>query len=250
EYVGNVGCRSESQSPTCGGLPGNRQAAASREGGGSRSNSRPRPRSEEIPMEDMMHGSLPQPSPSMSKVNMEVTSSPQGSTSSNSSNCSHSGEIVLSVDERPSANKDSPSKLPLSVPSGVEEALWPCISLIGNPNVTPSSACLHPPLSHVPTSVVLSTASDIQQQCASKPSLSTKSCTPQPDENETSFTAKPPLTRTHVNYDVFEPNVSGNRGENAEVMEKGNGEVSRNSVGPADFSPIRKIRVKGNIETV
>ncbi|XP_053648804.1 protein CLEC16A homolog isoform X5 [Cherax quadricarinatus] len=59
--------RSESQSPSHSDRPVSRQPQTSQERG-SRSSSRPRPRSEEIPLEDMMaSGGFPQASPSMPK---------------------------------------------------------------------------------------------------------------------------------------------------------------------------------------
>ena len=64
--VGRSG-RPESQSPSRNSRQNNRIPVPRDRG--SRSSSRPRPRSEEIPMEDMMaSGSLPQTSPSMPKV--------------------------------------------------------------------------------------------------------------------------------------------------------------------------------------
>ncbi|KAG7167858.1 CLEC16A-like [Homarus americanus] len=67
ENASNCAGRSESQSPSRSGRQSNRQPQASHERG-SRSSSRPRPRSEEIPMEDMMaSGGVPQASPSLPK---------------------------------------------------------------------------------------------------------------------------------------------------------------------------------------
>lgn len=59
--------RSESQSPSRLGRQKSRHPQGTREGI-SRSTSRPRPRSEEIPMEDMMTTAGPQTSPSLPKV--------------------------------------------------------------------------------------------------------------------------------------------------------------------------------------
>lgn len=59
--------RSESQSPSRLGRQKSRHPQGAREGI-SRSTSRPRPRSEEIPMEDMMTTGVPQASPSLPKV--------------------------------------------------------------------------------------------------------------------------------------------------------------------------------------
>lgn len=63
-------------------------------------------------------------------------------------------------------------------------------------------------------------------------------------EKETSFT-KPPLTRTLATapgFDVFEPQTNG--------LTERTDYTQQNSTGSADFSPLRKVRVKGNIETV
>lgn len=259
EYSVSRAGRSESQSPSRSGRQSNK-VPVSRERG-SRSSSRPRPRSEEIPMEDMMmpSGSLPQGSPSMPKVNIENTSSPHGSGSS--SNSSNAGDMAL-MDAGAQGNSETPSKLNLVSP-GTGETVWPCVSLLGNTDLSPGPTRLHPPLSHVPPPLVLPpTASDPcvfptesgDGQCNNQPASVVNlpshvtNCTPQTDENETSFTAaKPLLSRTNVKYDVFEPQAKENAsGESEEA--KREGPIS--SVGSADFSPIRRIRVKGNIETV
>ncbi|XP_064087080.1 protein CLEC16A homolog isoform X4 [Macrobrachium nipponense] len=244
--------RPESQSPSRSSRQ-NGKVPSARERG-SRSSSRPRPRSEEIPMEDMMaSGNLPHMSPSMPKVNIENTSSPQGSSSS--SNSSNAGEMAV-PDGGLTGNPEPTTRLNIGSP-GRDEGAFACVSLLGNTENLPGPARLHPPLSHVPPSVVPPTASDSHvfptegdSQCNINPATvmnipSITSSTSQTDENETSFTAKPLLTRTNVKYDVFE--FQANESSEAEVAKR---DGPRNSLGSSDFSPIRRIRVKGNIETV
>ncbi|XP_064087079.1 protein CLEC16A homolog isoform X3 [Macrobrachium nipponense] len=234
--------RPESQSPSRSSRQ-NGKVPSARERG-SRSSSRPRPRSEEIPMEDMMaSGNLPHMSPSM----------PKGSSSS--SNSSNAGEMAV-PDGGLTGNPEPTTRLNIGSP-GRDEGAFACVSLLGNTENLPGPARLHPPLSHVPPSVVPPTASDSHvfptegdSQCNINPATvmnipSITSSTSQTDENETSFTAKPLLTRTNVKYDVFE--FQANESSEAEVAKR---DGPRNSLGSSDFSPIRRIRVKGNIETV
>ena len=191
-------------------------------------------------------------------MNIENTSSPQGS--SGSSNSSNAGEPATSCDGSSMGNPESSPKQGRGSP-GKDEGVWPCVSLIGNTDVMPGPTRLHPPLSRALPSLALPTANDPRVfptegdgQCNVSPSSvmnlpsPLNSSTPQTDENETSFTAKPLLTRTNANYDVFEPHSGTEKADDSSEVAKRDG--PRNSVGSADFSPIRRIRVKGNVETV
>ncbi|XP_042224215.1 protein CLEC16A homolog isoform X3 [Homarus americanus] len=254
ENASNCAGRSESQSPSRSGRQSNRQPQASHERG-SRSSSRPRPRSEEIPMEDMMaSGGVPQASPSLPKVNVESTSSPQGS---NSSSCSSTAGEATAVERGISGNLESPAR-PNVISPGIDEGVWPCASLVENPELSPGPTRLLPPLSYVPPPLLLPAASDshvfpvendgnnlMTPPSHINPTPHMPASPPQMDEKETSFTAKLPLTRTGVGYDVFEPHTNGNVNIDSQIRDS-----PRNSVGSADFSPIRKGRVKGNVETV
>ncbi|XP_042890768.1 protein CLEC16A homolog isoform X5 [Penaeus japonicus] len=240
--------RSESQSPSRLGRQKSRHPQGTREGI-SRSTSRPRPRSEEIPMEDMMTTAGPQTSPSLPKVNIERTSSPQDSNGSSSSSSSSTGEMM--ADMGITGNLELPTRA-TSVTPGEDEGVWPYVSLVGNVVLSPGPTRILPPLSQVPPPLLLPAAldtrvfpkeSDTQSHVAPPSQLAQP---PTPDETETSFTAKPPLTRTTGTYDVFEPHVNGSVEEGD--CERRDG--ARNSVGSADFSPIRRVRVKGNVETV
>ncbi|XP_071535234.1 protein CLEC16A homolog isoform X2 [Panulirus ornatus] len=255
EHPTNCTGRSESQSPSRSSRQSSRQPSASHERV-SRSSSRPRPRSEEIPMEDMMTpGGVPQVSPPMSKVNIDSTSSPQGSNSSSSSS---TAEEMHTTERGISENIESPSR-PNNIGLGTDEGVWPCASLVGNPELSPGPTRLLPPLSHIPPPLLLPAVSDSHVFPTESDGHSLITSTshvnatphimahlPQMDETETSFTAKPPLTRTNVGYDVFEPNTNSSMAENERQKQDG----PRNSVGSSDFSPIRRNRVKGNVETV
>nr|XP_053648801.1 protein CLEC16A homolog isoform X2 [Cherax quadricarinatus] len=237
--------RSESQSPSHSDRPVSRQPQTSQERG-SRSSSRPRPRSEEIPLEDMMaSGGFPQASPSMPKVNVESTSSPRGSNSSSSS--STEGETTA-LERSISANLELPGR-PSTTSPGTDERMWPCASLVGNPELSPGPTRLLPPLSHIPSPLLLTaTDSNSLPMENDKHSFMTTphtNFTPQMDETETSFTAKPPLARTTNGYDVYEPHTNGSVNVGSRKHDS-----PRNSVGSADFSPIRRSRIKGNVETV
>ncbi|XP_047476743.1 protein CLEC16A homolog isoform X2 [Penaeus chinensis] len=240
--------RSESQSPSRLGRQKSRHPQGAREGI-SRSTSRPRPRSEEIPMEDMMTTGVPQASPSLPKVNIERTSSPQDSNGSSSSSSSSTGEMM--ADMGITGNLELPTRAN-SVTPGEDEGVWPYVSLVGNVALSPGPTRILPPLSQVPPPLLVPAALDTRvfpkesdnQSHVGPPSQLAQP--PTPDETETSFTAKPPLARTTGTYDVFEPHVNGSVEEGD--CERRDG--ARNSVGSSDFSPIRRVRVKGNVETV
>lgn len=181
------------------------------------------------------------------------TNSPQGSNSSSSS--STAGETPA-TDRSIPGYLASPSRQSVQNP-GLQEGAWPCASLVGNAEVSPGPTRLLPPLTRLPAphfpshgdSSVFSgetegivTSSPSHTNCS--PHL-TAPCPPQTDETETSFTAKPPLTRTNVGYDVFEP-----RTNSGDKFDRQNQEGPRNSVGSSEFSPIRRSKVKGNVETV
>lgn len=188
-------------------------------------------------------------------MNIDSTSSPQGSNSSSSS--STAGEMHT-TERGISENFESPSR-PNNVSPGTDEGVWPCASLVGNPDLSPGPTRLLPPLSHIPPPLLLPAASDSHvfpadsdghslitstSHVNATPHLMTR--LPQMDETETSFTAKPPLTRTNACFDVFEPHTNSSVSENDRQKQDG----PRNSVGLADFSPIRRNKVKGNVETV
>nr|XP_045616775.1 protein CLEC16A homolog [Procambarus clarkii] len=253
EHASSCAGRSESQSPNHSGHQSSRQPPTSHERG-SRSSSRPRPRSEEIPLEDMMaSGDIPQTSPSMPKVNVESTSSPQ---SSNSSSCSSTAAETTAVERGISGNLELPTR-PSNTSPGTDEGMWPRASLVGTPELSPGPTHLLPPLTHVLPPLLLPATSDSSvfpvendgNSLLTTPHTNVSphlvACPPQMDEKETSFTAKPPLSRTTISYDVFEPYTNG-----SVTLDSLKQDSPRNSVGSADFSPIRRSRIKGNVETV
>lgn len=259
--------RSESESPSRGGgsspsrgggSQAMRQQVITTRSRNSRSSSRPRPRprsGEDIPLEDMnsadRNNSTPTP-----KVN-SGQSEKRGSSSSSSSNS-----------EAPDTTDGLTKQM--NVGSHKMQGSPQCVSLVGSPNpvsggntrllpalqgLTPIPIGPNMNLSKPVVAVDIKTVTSIQgdslfpEDDVATPTPSphtptTSSQIPTYPEKETSFT-KPPLTRTLAaapGFDVFEPQSNGLR-ERTESSQQ-------NSTGSADFSPLRKVRVKGNIETV
>lgn len=196
---------------------------------------------------------------------MRTSSPPQGSNgSSSSSSSSSTGEMMADM-MGITGNLELPTRANSMTPRE-DEGVWPCVSLVGNAELSPGPTRILPPLTQVPPPLLLTAAleprafpkeeSDNGQGHAPPPPpppthLAAAAIPPTTtDETETSFTAKAPLSRTTGVYDVFEPHANGSVDDDDDGGDCERKDGARNSVGSADFSPIRRIRVKGNVETV
>ncbi|XP_045102121.1 protein CLEC16A homolog isoform X2 [Portunus trituberculatus] len=177
---------SSSSSSTSSSSPSSSTTQQGERGGrGARSTSRPRPRSEEIPLEDIITaGSLPHISLSLPKVNIGGHNTPSESTPELPTTQSTPADPPQAPDSPP--EPQNPQEEPQKDPKEIKR----------------------------------------------------------PSETETSFSA--PLLGSP--FDVFEPRVNGQLEGGQEVCQAP--PKPRGSLGSADFSPIRKGRLKGNVETV
>ncbi|CAL4094254.1 unnamed protein product, partial [Meganyctiphanes norvegica] len=242
--------RSESESPSRVGSQPIRQRVSTSRSRTSRSSSRPRPRSgEDIPLEDM-HSTSDSHSSTQPKMNLGQ------SEKSGSSSSSETPDSTDGINDQHHAG-----------PRDTFESSQ-CVSLVSGPSpvvvshtrlmpalqgLTPlpvlSNNNLHIPVTSAKTVTSLPGDPLFPGDDVATPTPSPR--TPQSPtypEKETSFT-KPPLTRTMAaapGFNVFEPQVNGL----GERMDPNRTNSPRNSLGSADFSPIRRVRVKGNIETV